>query len=224
MKYYRSINPVIKSLFYFASLYAIVFDFYLVEVFEEDSIWKTLLTVIERLCFSFIATIIFFIINQHYPKVKKKEKTNAQLKLIIQKIQIETIDLFGALGLRTNFREFVTQEILDAAFKGRSNKEVVQGKGFTTSKYPADEYVTMVMQRIGEHIQDVLLFHETIDNDILEKLLLIKSTVDDRRRTAFHSQHELPLDWESYQLSVISEKTFEIVTKLFTKEELGLEK
>lgn len=219
MKYLFSVRPIITGIFLFSLIYVLSYDFYLKDYLDKRNDSVVIFDVLERISFSLIATVVFYFINQHVPQEKNREKTLSQLKRSVNLLQIDLIHLLSSLGIESNFDSFPDQALLDEKFTGRVTTEVIQGLGFTTLKYPINEFVTLAMERMNEELRNVLIFHDTIDNEVLIKLLAIKRNVDERRQAFFFGHIDLPLTWESPNLAYLGKTLTEINSQLSSKSE-----
>lgn len=216
MKYLLSIRPVIIIIFLLSLIYIFCYNFYFEECLTKNNYNLTIFKIIEKITFSLVATIIFYIINQHYPREKKKEKTLKQLKTSIGSLKTDIINLLQSLHIECSYNDYFEKDlkILD----DRLNTEIIQGKGSTALKYQISVYITLIMNRLSDEVEDILVFHDTINEDVLEKLLFLKRRVDERKKDKIFEQIELPLSWETPTLIIVS-KTLEEISKMISSKD-----
>jgi hypothetical protein len=126
--------------------------------------------VLVKLCFSIVASTIFFFINQQIPKEYKKIKSYVFVHNCIGRVANEISTLFNRLGVIAGHK--VTLEILrDKLNKIDPTTKVVISHEIVYEDWRT--YFLHIKQISNQTINDLLPFHEHIDTDILQYMLTL---------------------------------------------------
>ncbi|MDR3669079.1 MAG: hypothetical protein P4L35_19795 [Ignavibacteriaceae bacterium] len=115
----KSINPLIKTIFFISLIYSFVYQFYFLKIAELFYGASEFGIIMFNLSLAFIASFIFYFIAVHIPEYKNKEKATSIVRLKIVKLinaQIEpTVQIYRNADIKLekeNYSEEIFKQVL----------------------------------------------------------------------------------------------------------------
>ena len=128
-----------------------------------------------KFCYSFTASVIFYYINQHFPKQEKKVKTHQFVHNKIVAITMDIADIQGSLDVRYSSDPNTLSQRFNAACSRTFIRDPVTD---TLLHYPNWEvYLKVKTEKINSNITSLMIVSDVIEGDVLLNILRIQDNV-----------------------------------------------
>lgn len=163
-----------------------------------------------KICYSILAASIFFFINQHLPKEEKKLKyyrfinnktlsINREIEFILESLKIPRANGGGY----NNINEELIKDACSIINPMTPVFNIQESVSPFNDWYDYFNYKTL---KIKELIRDLLLIDESLDTDLVEKLLIIEDVL-------VHSLYFDKKKWANSDLSTYSGSIYELTVQ-----------
>lgn len=129
-----------------------------------------------KICYSIVATSIFFLINLHIPKENRNVKTNRYISNKLVSVSNELYRLLESLHIDKQNLEITEEMIKLACAKINPESQVVELRILTFSNW--QEYLKYKTDRIKNKLTDVIILNSTIETELLGHILNMLDAID----------------------------------------------
>ena len=132
-----------------------------------------------KLCYSICAAIIFYFINQHLPRQKRKAKAVVLISNALFMIQLEVYDLIRTVvgELDDKGTEEEKHKLVDEACKKFNPLHPIFNRESAIPFADWYEYINYKAKRIKTHTKDMLLMYDLIEPELMYILSVIQNEV-----------------------------------------------
>lgn len=173
-----SIRKEIKYAFLISILSILIIELIFKRFASPSQLFFRMGEIYLMICYSIVAATIFFFINQHLPIEDKKLKYFRYINNKVMSIDYEIRYVLENLTIPESIykSEDISYEIIKDACKKKNPKSCVFNTMESSEPF-ADwyEYFNYKVIRIKNLINDLILLNESIDPDLMEKLLVIEN-------------------------------------------------
>lgn len=170
----KAVKKDIKIAF-FISFLSVIFIELILKNYDSPSVeFYKIGEIYLRVCYSVIATIIFFVINQHLPKENRNANTHRYISNKFGNISSEISWLLETIGLEKNLD--ISKEELTKALAGRNENLPVEEFGMLFPNYIS--YLRYKIERIKSLLNEILILNSSIESDLLERLTYMHDALD----------------------------------------------
>ena len=172
IKYFKSLNKLVKSLFWVSIVSLLVYNFYTkiyLEPYNEFAYNAGEFYI--RLCYSILAAIIFYFINQHVPRQIKKEKTLRYVYEKLISLNKETGFLFQAIKISEDTNS-IFSECGKIVYQNTVTDSEEEYKNW-------DTYLRYKVDRMNYILNEILSLYEYIDDECYQLVIETKQIVND---------------------------------------------
>ena len=166
-----------------------------------------------KISYSLCAATIFYFINQHLPKEKRKVKALPLQSAAIVTIHNEVIELVSTLGIELPFQNFttLTRQMVVEACEKINPLSIVNAKESAIPFPDWWKYFEYKSERILKNTQDLLPLYDLFDSEFMGIIFIIHNLVKDNLKASkkkFGYTTLSALGGEIWQLAVDSEHVF----------------
>lgn len=175
----KTFPAVIRNTFLVGFLSVVIIELLLKRCPAPNHTFFSIGDIYLKISYSLCAATIFYFINQHLPKEKRKVKAVPLLSSALFSIHIEVILLVRALGIELPSQNFttLTRKMLDEACDKINPLSIVSTKESATPFTDWWEYFEYKSERILKHTQDLLPLYDLLDSDLMGIIFLIQNIV-----------------------------------------------
>lgn len=166
------INIFLKIAFYIAFVFIFAYEFYFTNIYCSLVSYKAGL-IFSKLCYSYLAASIFYILSQYIPILRPKRKKK---EIILHQIylQIETIDVM-IKNLQSNLQidnaDFYEQDDIHSKLQNIDTKLTVNG-------FPNwYEYLKNFKNDIMDLIRSITPYNEFVSNELITEIMIIERNI-----------------------------------------------
>lgn len=205
VKRFWSLNSTVKwsfiISFFFLIIYKIIPCLFTNLPLESKAIFEFL----EKLSYAIIGSTIFYFINQHLPKEKKKIKATLLLKWKIEILERDVVNFLGSLGIQNDMKQPLSRKEvrnrLDSFPKkmGHPISYIENNRVFQTHI----EYFNFVFTKMKDTIDDIISYSDYFDEEILDYLVKTSVIIDIYNSELSPVSNNTNLSWYSFHIYAI---------------------
>ena len=173
-----SVQKEILIAFIIALFSILIIEVWLKDIESRTKLIYTIGNIFLTICYSILASSIFFFINQHIPKEDKIVKTNRYITNRMLHIHYEIQFLKSNLKLKIRYKlEDLKTEIYNCCIDINPNTEI---HNIDESIHSFDNwynYLEFKMNKLIGFLDDVLPFYEEMNSDLFATLLNLKDSI-----------------------------------------------
>jgi hypothetical protein len=162
-----------------------------------------------KVCYSIVATAIFFLINQHIPKENRNVKTNRYIGNKLTTVSNELSRLLETLGIDQKNLDITEQIIKEACEKINPESQVIE---LRINIFPNwRDYLKYKTDKINQLLTDVMILNSSIETELLEHIVNMLDALDgfyylNNRNISLGKD----LSFYSYNMSYLFEENYKI--------------
>ncbi|TRX22326.1 hypothetical protein FNW25_15055 [Flavobacterium franklandianum] len=173
-----SIQKEILIAFIIALFSILIIEVWLKDIESPTKLIFTIGNIFLTICYSILASSVFFFINQHLPKEDKIIKANRYVTNRMIHIHYEIQYLQHNLKLKIRFKlEDLKNEIYNCCKEINPNTEIHNIDEFIHSFDNWYNYLEFKMNKLIGLLDDILPFYEGMNSDLFETLLNLKDSI-----------------------------------------------
>jgi len=171
-----SLRKEVKIAFVISLASILLKDLFLLMILVDDKWLDNLGEIYLKICYSILASTIFFFINQQIPKQQKKNKIKLILENGVQYIELSILGFNKNLGIEDNCISYNEIEACSRLINlhDQTSLFIFPDMVYSTTWY---DYLNEVTKNISNRITFIISFHENLDASILDILLRIQNHI-----------------------------------------------
>lgn len=216
---FNSLNKIVKRLFLISLCFLIYYKTIFPVFFSFEKSIISLVEFIEKLFYAIIGSTIFYFINQHLPKEKKKVKVVLLLDLKIKILERDIVNFLGSLGIRNDMKSHLTIEEIKARFKAYPKKMGFPVNAIQNNRvFPTHIlYFDFVFSKLKQNINDIVQYSEYFDEEVLEYLVKINIMMEYHFSDLSYTGANVDLEWYVNQIQSVGNNMYNLKIKFEKK-------
>lgn len=178
LRRFITLQKQIAIIFIIAFISIILIEVWFKEIESPFRLFYTLGNIFISICYSLLASTVFYFINQHIPKEEKIVKASQYITKRMMKINREIHQLQRTLALNIRFQsEDLAREINFCCEKINPNTDVNNNEEYFQIFNNWYEYLDITMLKFIIYLDDIIPHNEGMNIDLYASLLNLKDSV-----------------------------------------------
>jgi len=198
---FKTLNTTLKYAFIFSLLSIIIYKIFNL-YFCIDIKFLPIAEFVEKLFYAIIGSTIFFFINQHIPRERKKAKTVLLLNWKFKILERDIVNFLGSLHIRNDMKTPLRRKEVNEYLNNRPRKmgDPVNAIQNNTIFPTHLQYFKYVFSKLRDNINETIKYSEYFDEEILDYLIKMNVIIEYHFSDLASTGNNTSINWHEFEI------------------------